>query len=77
MHGPYFLWVRHVEGKQVNRTLRPGPKLERVKKGIENFRRAQELMSRLLRVEESLILDEKDAGAEEGKKNFKARLPRQ
>src|SRR5579862_4144965 len=54
-HGPYYLWVRRIDGKQVNRTLRAGPEMERVKKGIANYHRMQELIGRFVRAEENLI----------------------
>jgi hypothetical protein len=58
----------------VNRTLRPGPELERVRQGIANYHRMQELITRLLTEEESLVLGEDRAVVIEGKKNFRRRL---
>lgn len=75
LHGPYYLWERRISGKQVNRTLRPGPDLERVKEGISNYRKLQEWFSELLQQEESRVLASKRAvGAAVSKKNFKRRL---
>jgi hypothetical protein len=68
LHGPYYLWVRHVDGRQVNRTLRPGPDLERVKSGIENYRKFQSLISELINQEEEQVLSSERAVAAEGKK---------
>ena len=72
LHGPYYLWERRIGGKQVNRTLRPGPELERVKAAIANYRQFQELFRQLLEQEEAAVL-----GAERAvtvKKNFRRRL---
>ena len=55
-HGPYYLWIRRSGGKQVNRTLRPGPELERVKTGIANYHQFQELLGELLEHEEATVL---------------------
>lgn len=73
-HGPYYLWSRRISGKQINRTLRPGAELERVKKGITNFQRLQEVLGRVLQEEERAVLSEERAAEEGGKKNFKRRL---
>jgi len=56
LHGPYYLWERRIGGKQVNRTLRPGPDLERVREGIANYRQFQELFGQLLEQEETAVL---------------------
>lgn len=69
LHGPYQVWVRHIDGKQVNRTLRPGPDLERVKEGIENYRRFEVLYGELLRNDEASVLSSDRAVKNEGKKN--------
>lgn len=74
LHGPYYLWVRRIGGRQVNRTLRPGPDLEKVKAGIENYHRLQTLFSDLLKQEEEKVLSSERAAVVEGKKNFKKRL---
>jgi hypothetical protein len=73
-HGPYYLWIRHVGGRQVNRTLRPGPELERVKVGIQNYRKFQALFSQVLEQEEQQVLSLERALGSEGKKNFKKRF---
>ena len=75
-HGPYYLWIRRIGGKQVNRTLRPGPELERVRQGIANYQRAQELFAKWLEAEESQVLEPERAVAIVGKKNFRKRLPK-
>ena len=75
-HGPYYLWIRRMAGRQVNRTLRSGPELEKVKQGIENYRRFQSLFSRLLAKEERQVLSAERALEAEGKKNFTRRLRR-
>jgi hypothetical protein len=75
-HGPYYLWIRRMGGKQVNRTLRPGPDLERVRKGIANYHKLQRLLEGLLAEEERQVLTEERAVVGEGKKNFRRRLPR-
>lgn len=76
LHGPYYLWVRRIGGRQVNRTLRPGPDLEKVKTGIENYHRLQGLFSDLLRQEEENVLSSERAAGAEGKKNSKRRFRR-
>lgn len=76
LHGPYYLWVRRIGGKQVNRTLKPGPELERVRSGIANYHKMQKLMGELLTQEEGLVLEGDRASVSEGKKNFKKRLQR-
>jgi hypothetical protein len=58
----------------VNRTLRPGPELERVKTGIHNYRRFQALFSQVLGQEEQQVLSSDRALGNEGKKNFKKRF---
>jgi len=75
-HGPYYLWARRIGGKQVNRTLRPGADLERVRAGINNYRRLQELLSDLVAQEEGRVLSSDRAAPGEGKKNFRRRLTR-
>jgi len=76
LHGPYYLWIRRIGGKQVNRTLRPGPDLEKVKAGIENYHRLQALFSDLLKQEEEKVLSSERAIGTEGKKNFRRRFRR-
>ena len=75
-HGPYYLWIRRLGGKQVNRTLRPGPDLERVRKGIANYQKLQRLLTELLAEEEDQVLAEERAVAGAVKKNFRRRLAR-
>ncbi len=74
LHGPYHLWVRHIAGKQVNRTLRPGPDLERVRQGIGNYHRFQQLLGELMVAEEEQVLGGERGVSLEGKKNFKRRF---
>ena len=74
LHGPYFLWIRRISGRQVNRTLRPGPDLERVRIGIQNYRKFQNLFSQLLQQEEERVLSSDRAVIAESKKNFKKRF---
>lgn len=76
LHGPYYLWIRRMGGKQVNRTLRPGPDVERVKAGIENYHRLQALFSNLLKQEEDKVLSSERAAESEGKKNSRRKLRR-
>ncbi len=76
IHGPYYLWVRRIGGRQVNRTLRPGPDLERVKEGIENYHRFQALFSDLLMQEEEKVLSSERAAGAGGKKNSRRRFRR-
>jgi hypothetical protein len=71
--GPYYLWIRRLGGKQVNRTLRPGPDLERVRQGIANYRKLQRRLGGLLEEEERQVLAGERAGAGGGKKNFRRR----
>jgi hypothetical protein len=68
LHGPYFIWIRVINGKQVMRTLRPGPDLERVKEGIENYHRFQALFGDLLRRDEESALSADRAIKDDGKK---------
>ena len=68
LHGPYFLWIRRINGRQVNRTLRPGPDVDRVRAGIRNYRRFQALFSQILGQEEEGVLSSERAVAAEGKK---------
>jgi hypothetical protein len=72
-HGPYYLWIRRLGGKQVNRTLRPGPDLARVRQGIANYQKMQRLLGELLEEEESQVLAGERAVAGGGKKNFRRR----
>jgi hypothetical protein len=76
-HGPYYLWIRRLGGKQVNRTLRPGPDLERVRQGIANYQKWQRLLGELLEEEESQVLAGERAVAGAGKKNFRRRWRKQ
>jgi hypothetical protein len=76
LHGPYYLWIRRIAGRQVNRTLRPGWELERVKTGIQNYQKFQALFARLLGQEERRVLSSERAVEVEGKKNFKRRFRR-
>jgi len=69
LHGPYYVWARLVGGKRVSRTLRPGPDLEKVKAGIENYNRFQVLLGELLQRDEASVLSADRAFKEEGKKN--------
>jgi len=71
-HGPYFLWTRRINGKQVNRTLRPGAKVDQVREGISNYERARQLLDQLVRSEEGRILED-EGFTEPGKKNFRPR----
>jgi hypothetical protein len=75
-HGPYFLWTRRINGRQVNRTLRPGAKADMVREGISNFQRAQDLLNQLVRAEEGRILEDEEFTKDIGKKNFKPRSRR-
>jgi hypothetical protein len=69
LHGPYYIWARNVNGKQVTRTFRPGSDLERVKEGIENYRRFQVLYGDLLMNDEASVLSTHRSVSDEGKKN--------
>lgn len=73
LHGPYYLWIRRIGGKQVNRTLRPGPDLERVKEGIGNYRKFQEWFGEVLKQEEAGVLSKERAVGSVAKKNFRRR----
>jgi len=68
-HGPYYTWARYIDGKQVNRTLSPGPELEMVKAGIANYNRFQELLGELLRRDEESVASAGRAISGDGKKN--------
>jgi len=69
LHGPYYEWVRRIDGKQLGRMLRPGPDLEKVKTGIKNYNRFQVLLGDLLRRDEESVLSADRAVRDEGKKN--------
>jgi hypothetical protein len=69
LHGPYYVWVRRIDGKQVNRTLRPGPELDVLKAGMENYARFQVLLGDVLRSDEASVLSANRAVKDEGKKN--------
>jgi hypothetical protein len=73
-HGPYYLWIRRLGGKQVNRTLRPGADLERVRQGIANYQKLQQWLGELLEEEEGRVLSGKRAAVGAGKKNYRRRL---
>ena len=60
----------------MNRTLRPGPELERVRKGIANYQKLQRLLEELLAEEEREVLAQERAVVDGGKKNFRRRLLR-
>jgi len=68
-HGPYYEWVRRINGKQIGRMLRPGPDLDKVKAGIANYERFQTLLGDLLRRDEASVLSADRAVSEDGKKN--------
>jgi hypothetical protein len=57
----------------VNRTLRPGPELERVREGVANYQKMQRLLAKLLEEEESRVLAGGRAMVGGNKKNFKRR----
>jgi len=69
LHGPYYVWVRRINGRQVNRTLLPGPDLDKVKEGMENYYRFQALILDLLRRDEESVLSAVRAARGAGKKN--------
>ena len=69
LHGPYYTWVRYIDGKQVNRTLSPGPELEMIKAGIANYGRFQALIGDLLRRDEESVVSAYRTVIDEGKKN--------
>jgi hypothetical protein len=60
----------------VNRTLRAGPELERVRAGIDNYHKLQELLGDWLVQEENQVLEGRRGVMSGGKKNFKRSLPR-
>jgi hypothetical protein len=49
--------------------LSPGPELEEIKAGIENYNRFQALLGDLLRRDEESVVSTHRAAKEEGKKN--------
>lgn len=75
-HGPYYLWVRRVNGKQVNRTLKAGAKLNSIREGISNYERARQLLDQLVKADEGRILEGEESTKVVVKKNFKPRSPR-
>jgi len=77
LHGPYYTWARRLGGKQINRTLKPGSELERVKEGIANYQRFQVLCDALLRKDEAMVLSADRAVDGDGKKNFRRKLKKQ
>src|SRR5947199_9223776 len=74
LHGPYYLWIRRIGGRQVNRTLRPGADLEGVKVGIQNYRKFQALFSQLLEPEEQEVLSSERGVTAWGNKTFRKRF---
>jgi hypothetical protein len=76
LHGPYYLWIRRINGRQVNRTLRPGPELDKVRTGIKNYKRFQILFSQILEQEEAQVLSSERTVLSGGKKNFRKRFRR-
>ncbi len=75
-HGPYYLWVRRLNGKQVNRTLKPGPELEKVRKGIANYQLLQTYLGQVLLEDENRVLEPDRAWMGATKKNFRWKLPK-
>ena len=77
LHGPYYSWVRRKDGKPINRTLKPGSDLEKVKEGMANFQRFQMLCDELLRRDEATVLSADRAIDAAGKKNSRRKLRKQ
>ncbi len=56
-HGPYYLWVRPFDGKQVNRTLKPGTDLEKARIGIAGYPLLQRYSDQVLLEGEERVLE--------------------
>jgi hypothetical protein len=55
-HGPYFAFTRKTRGKTRTRNFRAGPKLEGLRRQVEEYRRMRQLTHELVQVNE-LICD--------------------
>jgi hypothetical protein len=53
-HGPYYAFTTKVEGKTKTLQLRTGPRLTKLEREVESYKRFRELTQRLLAVNESI-----------------------
>ena len=84
-HGPYFAYTRKVEGKTKSLQLRVGPRLLKIEREVEAYRRFRHLSEELLAVNEAIcearpIEESQDSEAKALKKTLrkksKKRSPR-
>lgn len=53
-HGPYYAFTRKVEGKTKTLQLRPGPRLSKIEREVETYRRFRDTCGRLIAVNEAM-----------------------
>lgn len=53
-HGPYYAYTTKVEGKTKTLQLRPGPRLTKIEREVETYRRFRLLTQQLLNVNEEI-----------------------
>lgn len=66
-HGPYYAFTTKVEGKTKTLQLRPGPRLTKIEREVETYKRFRVLTQQLLEVNEGICNarpEEPDADSE-------------
>ena len=53
-HGPYYAFTNKVEGKTKTLQLRPGPRLTKIEREVETYKRFRVLTQQLLEVNEGI-----------------------
>lgn len=53
-HGPYYAFTTKVDGKTQTLQLRPGPRLDKIQKEVETYRRFRERCEQLVSVNEKI-----------------------
>lgn len=78
LRGPYYVWVRYVNGKPVSKRLTSAEQVEEVRKGVEEYRRFVALCKQFVELTERLgELERGDAAElERVKKGLKWRSSR-
>lgn len=64
-HGPYFAFTKKVEGKTKTLQLRAGPRLVKLEREVEAYKRFRALTEELLRVNEAICDARAEAAASE------------
>jgi len=54
-HGPQYLWSATIQGKSYAKNLTLGPQLEIYQKNTEDYRRFQQLVERLVQINERIF----------------------